>query len=386
MNAPLTIAMPIHSFEPGGVERTGLNLARSWQDAGHAVTVVLGRDAGPDRAQAPELRYVTRRGGVHTAGFETIWMIWCLFVYLRRHHADVLFCPGNTYAVVCVAMRLLLGAQCAPIVAKMSNDLVRADKAWPNRLSYRAWLIVQGLLFDRFVAMAPPMRDEIARCVSVAAHRIAVIPDPALTSERLHRLLAIRRTGSRGPILRFIAVGRLVPQKNFAMMINAFARGSRAGDTLTIVGDGPQRRELEALVRRLSLQRHVHFAGHVASPDALLARADCLLLSSVYEGVPAVVIEAIAAGLPVIATDCATSMAELTGSGTRGALVPPGDIAVFANWITEALSLPEPTTAGRHYAAAFVIEEARDRYIALVHEAIGAEHEYRMRYLPSAMR
>lgn len=375
MDTPLTILIPIHSFEPGGVERVGLNLARSWREAGHEVIVLLGRNEGMDRAMAPDLRYERRPTRLRTARYETLWMIWCLLTYLRRNRVDVIFCAGNTYAVVCAMARLLFGSQCPPIVAKVSNDLVRRDKSRLGRRAYHLWLSVQGLLFDRFVAIAAPAREEILCYMGLSLHRVAVIPDPALSRERLQRLAAIPRSASRAPAVRFLAVGRLVPQKNFALLIDAFARGFGPGDTLTIVGDGPLRSALEAQVQHLSLKRQVRFAGHLLSPDALLERSDCLVLSSDYEGVPAVVIEAIAAGLPVIATDCSTSMAELLGAGSRGVLVPIGSVDALAAWIAGALSLPQLTREARQYAADFVIEEARDRYLAVMREAIAAARD-----------
>lgn len=372
MDKPLTILIPIHSFEPGGVERVGLNLARSWREAGHDVIVLLGRDEGLDRSLAPDLHYERRRTRLRTGRYETLWMIWCLLTYLRRNRVDVIFCAGNTYAVVCACARLMFGSHCPPIVAKVSNDLVRSDKSRLGQRLYHIWLSIQGLLFDRFVAIADPAREEIMGYMGLSPHRVAVVPDPALSRERLERLLAVPRSDNRGPAVRFLAIGRLVSQKNFALLIDAFARGFRPGDTLTIVGDGPLRAALEAQVLGLSVQHHVCFTGHLPSPDPLLARSDCLVLSSDYEGVPAVVIEAIAAGLPVIATDCSMSMAELLGFGSRGALVPVGALDALADCISDALSLRQSTRESRQYAADFVIEEARDRYIAVMREAIAA--------------
>ncbi|POA63009.1 glycosyltransferase, partial [Pseudomonas sp. DP16D-R1] len=80
--------------------------------------------------------------------------------------------------------------------------------------------------------------------------------------------------------------------------------------------EGPERRALEAQAARLGIAGSVYMPGHVDPLDAWLAEADAFVLSSDYEGVPAVVIEALAAGLPIIATDCCCSMADLLGHGT----------------------------------------------------------------------
>jgi len=386
MDKRFTILMPIHSFEPGGVERVGLNLARSWQDAGHEVIVLLGRDEGQDRAIAPRLRYERQATRLRTARFETAWMIWCLLHFLRRNRVDAIFCAGNTYAIVCAAARLFLGQACPPIIAKISNDLERKDKSPLRRRLYHVWLALQGLLFDRFVAMAGSARNEILRYMRIPAHRTAVVPDPALTEARLQRLLAIPRTDAARNCVNVLAIGRLVPQKNFALLIEAFAQGSRPGDTLTLVGEGPLRAELEDLVRQLSLSAQVRFTGHLTCVDAMLERADCLVLSSNYEGVPAVAIEAIAAGLPVIATDCSQSMAELLGHGRRGALLAVGDRQGLAERIAAARSLKPLCPEQRRFAAAFVVEEARDSYLQVIREAVAAAQDDWSIYLPSTMR
>ncbi|MEZ5656357.1 MAG: glycosyltransferase [Sphingobium sp.] len=369
MTAALSILIPIHSFEPGGVERVGLNLADSWRRAGHDVTILLGRDEGPDRAQAPQLNYRRHPTIFSTARFETLWMIWCMLLYLRRHRPDVIFCAGNSYAVVCVAMRLLRGRSCPPIVTKISNDLIRRDMPYLWRAAYGLWLRIQGRLFDRIVGMAKPMRGEITRLMRVEDDRIVIIPDPALRRERLERLLTITpRPSERG--LRFVAIGRLAPQKNFSLLLQAFAAGSFPDDRLTIVGDGAERPALEALACSLHLKGKVTFKGHLQSPDQVLEQTDCLLLTSHYEGVPAVIVEAIAAGLAIIATDCSQSMAELTGHGSRGVLVPVGDIEGLVHWISRARALPRPDDSERQYAAAFVVEEACNSYLAVMHAAI----------------
>ncbi|TCM20896.1 glycosyltransferase involved in cell wall biosynthesis [Novosphingobium sp. PhB165] len=382
MTQPLRIVLPIHSFEPGGVERVALGLARHWQDLGHEVVVVLGRDEGLDRANAPrtlDYRIRPNRSPLRfpTARLETLWMIWSLFHYLLRNRADVIFCPGNTYTIVCVMMKLLLRGRCPPVVVKVSNDLVRADKTAFRRRWYRCWLKINGLLLERFVGLAEPMFEEIVEGMGVGDHRVSTIHDPALDRARLERLLAIERERKQGQGHRFVAVGRLAAQKNLPLLLMAFAEGFRPGDRLTIVGEGCGRAALERQVRQLALQNHVTFAGHVACPDPFLCDADCLILSSNYEGVPAVVIEAIAAGLPVIATDCCSSMKSLLGHGTRGVIVPVGDAPGLAAAIAGCAALPKLCAVERGYAAHFTLERAAAAYLATMREAIAQGREAR---------
>ncbi|WP_395336163.1 glycosyltransferase [Novosphingobium sp. BL-8H] len=380
MTDALRIVIPIHSFEPGGVERVALGLARKWHEIGHDVLIVLGRDEGLDRENAPDtLNYRRFRSFVPTARFETIWMMWSMFRILLRERADVIFCPGNTYTVVCVLMKLVFGRRCPPVVVKVSNDLVRADKSPLRRMWYGKWLKVNGFALDRFVALAEPMAGEIAERMEVAAHRVATVHDPALDTDRLDRLLALDREAPLDRPMRYLAVGRLATQKNFAMLLRAFAAGSRPADRLTIVGGGCGRAALEAEVERLSLQGRVVFTGHVASPDGHYRDADCLLLASRFEGVPAVVIEAIAAGLPIVATNCAVSMPMLLGHGARGMLVPVNDVDALAAAISRPERLPVLDAASRGFAARFTLENAAQSYLRIMQATIADARQVQSR-------
>ncbi|WP_169053439.1 glycosyltransferase [Alteraurantiacibacter aquimixticola] len=370
----MRIAIPIHAFEPGGVERVGLRLAERWQEEGHDVAVVLGRDRGTCREDRPALDYRTFREPIPTAGWETIWMMLCLLRFLMRERPDVIFCPGLTYTAPCVVARLLLGQCCPPVVVKVSNDLDRPDMSGPLAAPYRAWLSLQGRLLDHFVAIGAPMREPVASALQIKADRVSVIPDPALSQAECAGLakLAGRKANDRAG-RSFLAVGRLVPQKNFALLLRAFAAMASPGDRLAIAGEGPCRAALEREAGRLGIAAQLTMPGHVHDMTALYRDADVLVLSSDYEGVPAVVIEALAAGLPIAATDCCASMAWLAGDGAFGRLAPRGDAAALARAMVEASKLDPPQEDRRCFAADFTLERASQHYLGLFAEACEAQ-------------
>ena len=356
------ICIPIHSFEPGGVERVGLRLAERWQAEGHAVTVVLGRDRGATRAQAPTLNYVTRPEPFSTAAWETPWLIWCLWRYLRGQPADVIFCAGNTYTVVCVAMKLLLGRRCPPVLVKISNDLVRSDLPAPAQGLYRLWLRAQGRTLERFVALAEPMRAQLVAELSVPPERVSGIPDPALRDDELAALPSPRPPDAEGR--RFLAVARLNRQKNLPLLLEAFARIARAGDHLTIAGEGPERARIERRIAALGLHGSVTMRGHVADVRPLLDAAHVLVLSSDYEGVPAAVTEALAAGRPIAATDCCASMRWLLGGGQFGVLAPVGDAAGLGVAMERAAAMPANPAEMHRFSSLFTLGQAAPAYLA----------------------
>jgi glycosyltransferase involved in cell wall biosynthesis len=365
---PLRVLTFLNSFEPGGVERVALRLHAAWLAAGVDARLVMGRTDGAMRREWPEIEpEVLHSGFVSTARWETLWMILRLPGAIRRIQPDVLFCAGNSYTIVAVMMRLLLGQRCPPIAAKISNDLVRADLPGPVRPLYRAWLRIQGRMLDRVVGMAPPMRAEIAALMQAPPERIAIIDDPSLDESDIARLTQARKVRAPGgPGRRYLAIGRLAPQKNFALLLDAFARMAGPDDRLAIIGEGAERRALEAQVARLGLGGKVRMPGHLSPLDSELAAADALVLSSHFEGVPAVVAEALAAGLPIVTTRCSVSMDDMLGGGRFGVLVPAGDAAALAAAMADIGNLQFDAAAAREQARRFTIQLASDRYLALM--------------------
>jgi len=358
----------LHSFEPGGVERIALRLVRRWRASGIDAPLFLGRtDGAMARDVGEDLDFITpRRRWPGIAHWETIWMIATLPRVVRAVRPDILFCAGNTYTVVAVMLKLVLGRDCPPIVAKISNNLDRTDASWLYRLFYGLWLRIQGLAIDHFVGMEKPMRAEIVQGVRVSPARVAIIPDPALSEAQI---LSLREPVAARPAeegRRFVTIARLAAQKNLALMLRGFAGGCRPGDTLTLFGDGPERSLLEALATQLGIADRVAFRGYVTNPAALLAQYDTLLLSSHYEGVPAVILEGLAANIGIVATDCSRSMTALLQQGRLGTLVPVGDEAGFAAAIAAARPQAQDAQRTLHQARRFAIEQGADHYLRLM--------------------
>lgn len=358
----IRILCMVHAVDLGGVERSAVRLCRALS-ANAEVTIALGRSerswpevAGCRIALAPRSRFPR-------AALETLWMMWWMCRLIRRDRPDVILCPGNSYTIVAAFLRLWFGTGCPPIVAKISNALKRADMPLLARPFYGLWCRVQGRLIDHFIGMTGAMAREIEQVMDVPAPRVAMIASPLFESDHgAHRTRPVRRTTSGR---NFIAIGRLERQKNFPLLVAAFARGAHADDRLTILGEGGDRTRIERAIRRRRLQGRVSLAGHVADVRPALAQADALLLSSDYEGVPAVVLEAMAAGVPVVATDCCASMAEMIDEGRRGQLVQCGNVAALAKAIACPTTLSYDRDRARAYALSHSVDRAATRYLQL---------------------
>jgi glycosyltransferase involved in cell wall biosynthesis len=329
------------------------------------VQIVLGRSEGALADEAPELPYTVLQKGQFSTGFiESFWMIWHLPRLVRTMRPDVVFCAGNSYTIVAVALRLILGRRCPPIVHRVSNDLVRRDLPSLFRLVNRAWQHLQAPAFAAIVGMAEPARAEIIEYMGADPKNVVAINNASLTDADVDRLAHSRSLAPRDWTgRRYLAVGRLAPQKNFALLLTAFARMARLDDRLTIVGEGPLRAALTRRAAALGIADRVHLPGHQNRVDPWFATADALVLSSDYEGLGIVVIEALAAGLPVVATDCGPNMAMLVGD--VGRLVAPRDVAALAKAMTEIVDDPVDAGEMRARARAFTVEASASQWIDL---------------------
>jgi glycosyltransferase involved in cell wall biosynthesis len=169
-----------------------------------------------------------------------------------------------------------------------------------------------------------------------------------------------------------LAAGRLDPQKDFATLIRAFARvrQGRPARLMILGAANPTNlafaEELRALPGDLGVGEDVAMPGFVDNPLAFMARASVFVLSSLYEGLPGVLIQALACGCPVVSTDCPSGPAEVLDHGRFGPLVPVGDVAALAGAIEQVLDDPPSAESLRARAELFSVERSADRHLELL--------------------
>lgn len=233
----------------------------------------------------------------------------------------------------------------------------------------------------RVIAVSEGVAEDLTRNFGVSSGRIRVLANPVDGD-------AIRARGMEpAPHLTdasyAVAMGRLVPNKNFALLIDAFADAEIPG-TLVILGEGPERATLEAQIARRGLGEHVLLPGFLENPFPVIAGAACYVLPSNAEGFPNGLVEAMALGLPVISTDCPSGPSEILAERPRGGLtgldcaphgllVPCDDRAALA----EGLRRYQDADLRRRYAAAaqaradaFSVASSVGRYWEVIEEAL----------------
>ncbi len=332
-----SIGIVLHDFALGGTERIATRLAAAWAAEGARVTIFCGSGEGAMRALlgsgvavVEPARSIARAPGSRRR----------LARAAARHFAaspvDIAFLPGNFHWPVAPALAAIPGTPRPIVVAQVSAALSKPQRARRRQLLFD--LRMRLLLRDAgaVVALSGPAAAEAERIL--ARTPVSIIPLPAL-ADATPPPLPLPATGA------MLAVGRLVPEKGFDLLIEAFAALDAPHATLTILGEGPDRARLEALVARLGLGARVRLPGYVADTRPWLDAARLFALPSRFEGYPAVLIEALAAGRPVVATASTPAAAELIDDPAVGRVVAVDDRAGLTAALAATLAAPAPDPA-----------------------------------------
>jgi glycosyltransferase involved in cell wall biosynthesis len=321
----------------GGVERALLRMAEGWLRAGRRLTLVLGSDVGPLATEIPPGVELIHLGDPRYSALFT------LAGHVRRTAPDLIFCPGNHYSAVAALTRLRLGGASPPIVAKVSNALVRPEQNGLEAWAYRRWLRLHPRFLDHVVAMTPAMAAEAVAEMHVALERVSVIANPPA----LPRPDAAPVQLPEGRYI--VGVGRLEPQKRWDRLIDALARTDDQHVQLLILGEGSSRAGLEAQVAALGLAARVRMPGHAGDPLPALAGAAVAVLTSDYEGVPGVLREALSVGTPVVSTESSVAVREIVHAPELGTVIAREDaaglLAALDFWLAPGRPRPAPVAA-----------------------------------------
>lgn len=357
----ILVASPSRSN--GGAERVMLNVAAGLSDLGYEVDYVLKNDFPRNRYEVPKSLPVhsLEAGGLLDTALK-------LAKRIRASKPDVVLTALETLGFAAVLSKKLLGCRVrvVPTVHTMLATLYREVPSAHNR-RYRALLKLLYPRADRIVAVSQGVKRELLELLRVPESKVAVLYNPVVTEQVLE---AARQPadhpwfGSGKKVA--VAVGRLTRAKNYPLMLRALAEARKSVDLhLIVLGDGELREELEAEARALGVADAVDFHGFVPNPLAYVAAADVFVLSSSWEGLPTVVIEALATGTPIVATDCGTGPREILDNGKWGALVPINDVDLLTSAILKALEGPKSPAAADSWRR-YGMQEAVKAYSELV--------------------
>jgi len=357
----LTIFLP--GLYDGGAERTLLNLAAGIAARGFPVDLLLSKAEGPFLTEIPD--------SVRVIDLKAPRVLMCLpalIRYLRSERPAAMLATlyANIIAVWArritgIPHRLVLNEQ--NTLSSVSNS--EKDMRWKlyPELAKRFYPWANGV-----TAVSRGVADDLTLVTKQSPSHIQVIYNPIVTPDLKKKSESLLehpwfRTGEPPVVL---GVGRLTAQKAFSVLIEAFAQVRKSQlARLLILGEGEERPMLEALIKQLGLEQDVDLPGFVSNPYPYMAHATLFVLSSRWEGLPTVLVEAMSLRTAVIATDCPSGPREILRNGQYGPLVPvddPGALALaIQNFLANHATCP-PEESWKPYELDFIT----DQYLSML--------------------
>jgi glycosyltransferase involved in cell wall biosynthesis len=357
------LALFLPGLYEGGAERIFLNLAKGIAARGFAVDLVLARAEGPYMEQIPDSVRLVDLNAPRVMG-----SVPALTKYLIHEKPTVMLSALFSNIIALCARRLSGIPQRVFIsehntlssVVKNQNDL--RWKLYPTLARYiYPWA-------NNIIAVSKYVANDLAKTANIHRDHIEVIYNPIVTRDlREKSEEALNHPWFKDgepPVI--LAVGRLIDQKAFDVLIQAFFLVRRNHPArLLILGEGEDRDALQSLIKSLGLEQDVSLMGFVQNPYSFMAHASLFVLSSRWEGLPTVLVEAMYLGIPIIATDCPGGSREILKDGMYGKLIPVDAPLILAQAISGCLDESRsclPEESWKPFNLDFVI----DRYINLL--------------------
>jgi glycosyltransferase involved in cell wall biosynthesis len=359
---PLRVLLVADSLDVGGAERHVVGLATTLAGAGHTVVIACSTQ-GALTPMALRAGVAVRPLGVHLVKRRlSVPFAWKLRRFVREGRFDLVH--AHMYASAVASAFATLGTAVPLVLTEHSEAGWRTPRVRLGcRLAYRR--------ARRIIAVSEGIRQRLIKRDGARVDRVAVIPN-ALPATDERALPSLPNSLSGGPIVGVVA--RLQPEKGIEYFVKAAAQvaSQLPSAEFIVVGGGPMQKDLVRLARRLGVSERVHFLGFRMDGPSLVRLFDVVVVPSLSEGTPLVVLEAMAAGVPVVAS-AVGGIPEQVRHGCEGLLVPPADSAALAEAIVGLLRDPDRARglgeAGRrrvtaHYGHAAMVRKTEAVYRA----------------------
>jgi glycosyltransferase involved in cell wall biosynthesis len=355
------ISIFLPSLEGGGAEHAMCNLAVGLAGRGFSVDLVLAKKRGPYLRDVPPTVRI-----IDLASCRMIASAPKLVRYLRRENPRCLISALSHANIIAILSHTFARSKSKLIVSERVSFI--EAQIHTNSLRDRFLPILMRLLYkkaDRIIAVSRGVADQLTALLGASCNNVTVIYNPVVSEQLFekaaesidHPWFEVREP----PVV--LGVGRLVSQKDFQTLIRAFAllRQTRLL-RLIILGEGPERAILYKLAQELGIANDLDMPGFVENPYKYMKRARVFVSSSLFEGFPNVLVEAMACGTPVISTNCPSGPSEILEHGRWGRLVATGDVGGLAIAMEHVLDeAVHPNVKSR--AAMFNIKDITDAYL-----------------------
>lgn len=352
----------------GGVERMVMNLIREFARREVAVDLLTTRaDSAHFKDLPANVHWIPLRANHYLSAIPQ------LAGYLRKTRPLALLAAKDRAGRAAVIARRFSGSK-TPVVIRLGTNLLTSME---NRSPVNRWLRLAPMKslygqVERIVAVSEGVAEDTKRITGLPASRIVVIRNPVITANLFEQAAAPcphewlgEDERRRYPLI--LAAGRLGRQKGFDTLLNAFGIVSQErAARLVILGEGDHRERLEAQAEKLGVADNLLLPGFQDNPGAWLSRADLFVLSSRWEGSPNVLTEALALGIPSVATDCPSGPRETLDGGRFGPLVAVDDAPALARAMVNTLERPHNSDVLKRAVAEYTAETSAGHYLEVL--------------------
>jgi glycosyltransferase involved in cell wall biosynthesis len=359
------IAIFVSFSGQGGVERMIINLCEGLLSLNCEVDLLPIKTQGEYLDNIPpEVNIIKSRASCSYSSLPS------LVKYLKRAQPTALLAAKDRANQVAILSRFF-SPKSTRIVVRMGTT-TSAALAGRSAIKKWLWYLPMRILYplaDEIIVISRGVAEDMARITGMPVSKFKVVSNPVISKEMMRS--ARVDTGhpwfSDNSLPIILGAGRLTRQKDFATLMRAFARlHAKIPCRLVILGEGRDRFKLEALAARLGIARDVALPGFVENPYAFMTRASLFVLSSAWEGLGNVLIEAMSLGIPVVATDCPSGPREILANGRYGKLVPVGNAEKLAAAMQATLKNPIGKKVLTEAVRAYRVENSSRQYLQIL--------------------
>jgi len=351
------------------MERMRLHLIREWIRNGIEVDLVVSRFAGPLTELVPDAVPVFELAPKHPLQFP-----FGLLRYLRRRKPTHILSAGtdtNALTMLVVSMFRIRTPTIFSMHIQQQRDLELSKGLLRAKTRIAMWILQHTVRHSRAViAVSRGVADDLKSWLPLRSGQVHVIYNPAITSET-EQMMRAPLSGCPVPADTpwILYAGRLVQTKGLDILLDAFNLvADQTTSHLILMGEGPLRSHLKRTIKSHKHRGRIHMIGFQDNPLPWMREASVFVLPSRNEGLPNVLIEAMACGTQVVATDCPSGPIEILAGGRYGQLVPVGSPDALASALLRSLAgqFHVPTGLLREHAAEFSSVRAAALYEAVV--------------------
>lgn len=367
----LRIAFLTPVLTVGGAQRVTINIANSLAERGYAVDIVAGHLEGEFVSEIGDAVNAVNLDVPRVPGLGILAGVPHLLSYLESNRPSVLFASRTHTSILAIIA-------CA--VSSVDVHLATTEHdpyGWQPKPKDKVAVAIASRIYplaDDVIGVSEGVAESFVSNTRLDSTQTTVLNNPVdISSVQSQASEPVDHEWFTDPAIEpVVSLGRLEPQKSYPTLLEAFTElsESRPRARLVIMGKGSERDRLLSLARTLGIEDRVWFPGYVENPYAYIRRASVFVLSSKAEGLPTVLIEALACGCSIVATDCQYGPREILADGEYGLLVPVGDPTQMAAAIGKAFDDPVPPATCRERAEYFSMDAGGDRYEAYIRDVV----------------